>query len=78
MVSSNSRPFAHATAQAQAQRVPSLERQMKLTRICGTVSLVDGFNIPMRVDNNKGCSVADCPVDLGPNCTSSVLLSWMS
>ncbi|KAI0079988.1 thaumatin-like protein [Panus rudis PR-1116 ss-1] len=32
------------------------------------VSLVDGYNLPMRIDNNKGCHVADCPVDLGPNC----------
>lgn len=22
----------------------------------------------MRITNNKGCAVADCPVDLGPNC----------
>ncbi|TFK31573.1 thaumatin-like protein [Crucibulum laeve] len=34
------------------------------------VSLVDGFNLPMRISNNKGCPVADCPVDLGPNCPS--------
>ena len=33
------------------------------------VSLVDGYNLPVRIDNNKGCGVADCPVDLGPNCT---------
>ncbi|KAI0761381.1 thaumatin family-domain-containing protein [Trametes elegans] len=32
------------------------------------VSLVDGFNLPMAITNNKGCPVADCPVDLGPNC----------
>ncbi|KAI0327518.1 Osmotin thaumatin-like protein [Cubamyces sp. BRFM 1775] len=32
------------------------------------VSLVDGYNLPMRISNNKGCHVADCPVDLGPNC----------
>ena len=32
------------------------------------VSLVDGYNLPMRIDNNKGCHIADCPVDLGPNC----------
>ncbi|KAI6007545.1 thaumatin [Pisolithus orientalis] len=32
------------------------------------VSLVDGFNIPVSITNNVGCSVADCPVDLGPNC----------
>lgn len=35
---------------------------------CLSVSLVDGYNLPMRIDNNKGCGVADCPVDLGPNC----------
>lgn len=32
------------------------------------VSLVDGFNLPMRITNNKGCPVADCPVDLAPSC----------
>ncbi|KAF5365318.1 hypothetical protein D9758_005435 [Tetrapyrgos nigripes] len=32
------------------------------------VSLVDGYNLPMRITNNQGCPVADCPVDLGPNC----------
>lgn len=32
------------------------------------VSLVDGYNLPMRIDNNKGCGVGSCPVDLGPNC----------
>ncbi|KAF9485657.1 thaumatin-like protein [Pholiota conissans] len=32
------------------------------------VSLVDGYNLPMRISNNVGCPVADCPKDLGPNC----------
>lgn len=32
------------------------------------VSLVDGYNLPMRITNNKGCPVAECAVDLGPNC----------
>ncbi|PPQ75613.1 hypothetical protein CVT26_001545 [Gymnopilus dilepis] len=32
------------------------------------VSLVDGYNLPAKIDNNKGCPVADCAVDLGPNC----------
>ncbi len=36
------------------------------------VSLVDGYNLPMRINNNKGCSVPDCPVDLGPNCQFNV------
>jgi hypothetical protein len=36
------------------------------------VSLVDGYNLPMRISNNKGCRVADCPVDLGPNCPSQL------
>jgi hypothetical protein len=34
------------------------------------VSLVDGYNLPMSITNNKGCPVADCPVDLGPSCPS--------
>jgi len=36
------------------------------------VSLVDGYNLPMRISNNKGCHVADCPVDLGPNCPAAL------
>ncbi|CUA72690.1 Pathogenesis-related protein 5 [Rhizoctonia solani] len=32
------------------------------------VSLVDGYNLPMRIITNVGCPVADCPVDLGPGC----------
>ena len=33
------------------------------------VSLVDGYDLPMRIDNNVGCGVAKCAVDLGPNCS---------
>ncbi|KAF8702191.1 thaumatin-like protein, partial [Rhizoctonia solani] len=36
------------------------------------VSLVDGYNLPMRITNNVGCPVADCPVDLGPNCPEPI------
>ncbi|EIW81908.1 thaumatin-like protein [Coniophora puteana RWD-64-598 SS2] len=36
------------------------------------VSLVDGFNIPMAIDNTAGCSQASCPVDLNPNCPSDI------
>ncbi|KAJ6475403.1 thaumatin, partial [Mycena sanguinolenta] len=36
------------------------------------VSLVDGFNLPMRIDNNVGCEVPSCPVDLGPNCPAAL------
>lgn len=32
------------------------------------VSLVDGYNLPMRINNNKGCPVPECAHDLGPNC----------
>ncbi|TFK75743.1 thaumatin-like protein [Pluteus cervinus] len=32
------------------------------------VSLVDGYNLPMRITNNVGCPTAECAVDLGPNC----------
>ncbi|TRM61306.1 thaumatin [Schizophyllum amplum] len=35
------------------------------------VSLVDGYNLPMRVSTNVGCPVAECPVDLGPNCPAA-------
>ncbi|KAI0360479.1 Osmotin thaumatin-like protein [Trametes cingulata] len=36
------------------------------------VSLIDGFNIPVRVDNSKGCTIKDCPVDLNPNCPAAL------
>ncbi|CEL53127.1 Pathogenesis-related protein 5 OS=Arabidopsis thaliana GN=At1g75040 PE=1 SV=1 [Rhizoctonia solani AG-1 IB] len=36
------------------------------------VSLVDGYNLPMSITNNVGCPVADCPVDLGPNCPDPI------
>ncbi|RDX57534.1 thaumatin-like protein [Polyporus arcularius HHB13444] len=36
------------------------------------VSLVDGYNLPVRIDNNKGCPVADCPVDLAPSCPAEI------
>ncbi|PPQ70285.1 hypothetical protein CVT24_000848 [Panaeolus cyanescens] len=36
------------------------------------VSIVDAFNLPMRIDTNKGCSVQSCPVDLIPNCPSAL------
>ncbi|THH19533.1 hypothetical protein EUX98_g8757 [Antrodiella citrinella] len=32
------------------------------------VSLVDGYNLPIRIDNDKGCREPECAVDLGPNC----------
>ena len=32
------------------------------------VSLVDGYNLPMAITNSANCPVADCLVDLGPNC----------
>ncbi|KAJ7483627.1 thaumatin-like protein [Mycena latifolia] len=44
------------------------------------VSLVDGYNLPMRIDNNVGCwawsGVAggpSCPVDLVANCPSDLI-----
>ncbi|KAF5348765.1 hypothetical protein D9756_009723 [Leucocoprinus leucothites] len=36
------------------------------------ISLVDGYNLPARISNNVGCHVADCPVDLGPNCPAQL------
>ncbi|CAE6411172.1 unnamed protein product [Rhizoctonia solani] len=32
------------------------------------VSLVDGFNVPMRISNNAGCQVTECAVDLNQGC----------
>jgi len=36
------------------------------------VSLVDGYNLPVSITNNVGCPVANCGVDLGPNCPASL------
>ncbi|KAL5497725.1 hypothetical protein ACEPAH_2656 [Sanghuangporus vaninii] len=36
------------------------------------VSLVDGYDLPMSITNNVGCPVANCGVDLGPNCPDSL------
>ncbi|KAG9313496.1 thaumatin [Chiua virens] len=33
------------------------------------VSLVDGYNLPLAITNTVGCGIADCPVDLGPDCS---------
>lgn len=35
-----------------------------------SVSLVDGYNLPVAVTNSVGCPEASCPVDLAPNCAS--------
>ncbi|KAK7053526.1 thaumatin [Favolaschia claudopus] len=32
------------------------------------ISFVDGYNLPIRIDNDRGCPTPDCAVDLGPNC----------
>ncbi|KAF8257562.1 Osmotin thaumatin-like protein [Lactarius quietus] len=32
------------------------------------ISLVNGFNVPMRINNSANCGVVDCSVDLGANC----------
>jgi hypothetical protein len=36
------------------------------------VSLVDGFNIPMTITNNKDCPVPSCPADLNADCPSDL------
>ena len=43
-----------------------------ITRSSPAVSLVDGYNLPVRISNDKGCGVADCPVDLNKNCPSEL------
>ncbi|THH29095.1 hypothetical protein EUX98_g5092 [Antrodiella citrinella] len=32
------------------------------------ISLVDGYNLPLSITNDKGCAEPQCAVDLGPNC----------
>ncbi|KIY48097.1 Osmotin, thaumatin-like protein [Fistulina hepatica ATCC 64428] len=34
------------------------------------VSVADGFNVPLAITNNVGCSSASCPVDLNTDCPS--------
>jgi len=36
------------------------------------VSLVDGFDLPMKIDNNKGCPTADCAVNLIDGCPDAL------
>ncbi|KIJ63593.1 hypothetical protein HYDPIDRAFT_92160 [Hydnomerulius pinastri MD-312] len=36
------------------------------------VSLVDGYNLPVAITSSAGCHIADCPVDLGPNCPDAL------
>ncbi len=51
---------------------PCFLRSLLVDTHVSIVSLVDGYNLPLRISNNKGCHVADCPVDLGPNCESQI------
>ncbi|KAG6377508.1 thaumatin family-domain-containing protein [Boletus reticuloceps] len=37
------------------------------------VSLVDGYNLPLSITNTVGCGIANCPVDLGPNCPAPLI-----
>ncbi|KAH8804335.1 thaumatin [Flagelloscypha sp. PMI_526] len=36
------------------------------------VSLVDGSNIPVAITNSADCPLANCPVDLNPNCPAEL------
>ncbi|CAE6368434.1 unnamed protein product [Rhizoctonia solani] len=36
------------------------------------VSLVDGFNLPVRISNTGGCGVAECTVDLNKDCPEAL------
>ncbi|KAJ6502908.1 thaumatin-like protein [Mycena vitilis] len=37
------------------------------------VSLVDGFNIPMTITNNKNCGIPSCPANLNPGCPAPLI-----
>ncbi|KAA1474524.1 thaumatin-like protein [Dentipellis sp. KUC8613] len=37
------------------------------------VSVVDGYNIPLRISPSAGCPTADCPADLNPNCPAQLV-----
>lgn len=45
-----------------------LTTNVHANRIHDEVSLVDGFDLPMRITNSANCPVAECAVDLGPIC----------
>ncbi|KAJ6500259.1 thaumatin [Mycena vulgaris] len=36
------------------------------------MSLVDGYNLPVRIDNTAGCPIPECAVDVGPNCPATL------
>ncbi|KAH8833164.1 thaumatin [Flagelloscypha sp. PMI_526] len=36
------------------------------------ISLVDGYNLPARINPSSDCHVASCGVDLGPNCPAEL------
>ncbi|TFK96477.1 thaumatin-like protein [Pterulicium gracile] len=36
------------------------------------ISLVDGYNLPMKITNNKGCPQPNCNKDLGPGCPAAL------
>lgn len=37
-----------------------------------TLALFKGYNLPVAITNNAGCHIANCPVDLGPNCPAAL------
>ena len=39
-----------------------------------SVSLVDGYNLPMSITNDVGCNVADCNADLNNDCPKELQL----
>ncbi|KAB5587815.1 putative effector protein [Ceratobasidium theobromae] len=39
------------------------------------VSLVDGYNLPMRIITNVDCEIAECAADLGPDCPTPLKAS---
>ncbi|KAF8259023.1 Osmotin thaumatin-like protein [Lactarius quietus] len=58
------------TGQGQS---PVTVAQLRLTSDTGVsdyyeISLINGFNVPMRINNNANCGVPECSVDLGANC----------
>ncbi|QRV88250.1 pathogenesis-related protein PR5K (thaumatin family) [Ceratobasidium sp. AG-Ba] len=36
------------------------------------VSLVDGYDLPIRISNTVGCEIAECAVDLNPGCPAEL------
>ncbi|KAF7342431.1 Thaumatin-like protein 5 [Mycena venus] len=52
----------------------SLSPATEIRTIMTAMSLVDGFNVPMKITNNHNCGVPSCTVDLNPKCPAPLVV----